>query len=416
METLTSTEIIQNDTSEKNQNNFLYLLSSCTLSNLSDGMSLAFLPLISIAIATNPVTISSVDAIRQLPILLFAIPAGIMIDKVNRATAIFLLNILRFLSLLWFAYILNENSATIVHLFLLALILGSIEAINDVALPTVLPLIVKKEDLSRYNGIISSSETTANYFIGRSLGSTVSAISSNSAAVFLSAILYILSSISIFPLIKKCNVKKDETTRESLNSLIRNGFKYVFMDKKLRYLAFMGIFGNAAFGAIFATLILFITKVIKAPTWAFGPIQGAFAVGSIILGLKVNLIIKKLGMWKALLISVSIIPASFFINILLPYWPIAIVSSFLNGASAVVWNNVSISYRQSTTPDYLLGRTTATFRLLSWGSMPVGSFLGGIIINFSGYTSPYYLGTFLAILNIPFAVILWKDSLKKENS
>lgn len=56
------------------------------------------------------------------------------------------------------------NSLTILSLVTFALLVGSIEAIHDVAAPSILPEIVAKDDLTKSNGILSSTETTANYF------------------------------------------------------------------------------------------------------------------------------------------------------------------------------------------------------------------------------------------------------------
>jgi MFS family permease len=49
------------------------------------------------------------------------------------------------------------------------------------------------------------------------------------------------------------------------------------------------------------------------------------------------------------------------------------------GAGVVLWNVVVVSFRQRVTPDHLLGRVNAGFRLLAWGTMPLGAALGGVL-------------------------------------
>lgn len=389
---------------------FHWLLSSCALANMSDGMSLAFLPLIATSLTTVPSQVSMLEGFRQFPLLILALPAGLLVDKFNRVWAIIFLNIMRSIALLILFIMFFTENINIFNLSILVFFLGSIEAIHDVAMPTVLPGIEKKENLAKCNGKLSSTETAANYFVGRSLGSMIASLVSNAAAVLVSSLFYLLTSMFMIPLVKEVSTSQVMPHRTSIMRTICDGFSYVYNDKNLRYLAIMGVFGNAAFGAIFATLVLYVTKIILVPTWFFGPIQASFAIGSIFSGFLASRIIDRLGTWKALIFSVSIIPFAFLLTPIFPFWITLVLTSFINGASAVVWNTISMSYRQETTPEHLLGRATAVFRLISWGSMPLGSFLGGPIVENFGYSSPYYFGAALAALNIPYAIILRRNN------
>src|SRR5690606_16805372 len=46
---------------------------------------------------------------------------------------------------------------------------------------------------------------------------------------------------------------------------------------------------------------------------------------------------------------------------------------FVGGAGIVLWNVVAVSLRQRITPDRLLGRVNSGYRLLAWGTMPLGA-------------------------------------------
>ena len=51
--------------------------------------------------------------------------------------------------------------------------------------------------------------------------------------------------------------------------------------------------------------------------------------------------------------------------------------------SGLVWNTVSVSYRQRHIPDALLGRVNSLYRLMAWGMMPVGLLVSGVIVRVS---------------------------------
>jgi Transmembrane secretion effector len=50
----------------------------------------------------------------------------------------------------------------------------------------------------------------------------------------------------------------------------------------------------------------------------------------------------------------------------------------------VLWNVVTVSLRQRISPDHLLGRVNAGYRLVGWGTMPLGALLGGLVAETLG--------------------------------
>jgi len=67
--------------------------------------------------------------------------------------------------------------------------------------------------------------------------------------------------------------------------------------------------------------------------------------------------------------------------------------------TGILWNTVSVSYRQRTIPDRLLGRVNSLYRLLAWGMMPVGLLASGLAVRVAAtmmergpaLTAPFWL-------------------------
>ena len=76
------------------------------------------------------------------------------------------------------------------------------------------------------------------------------------------------------------------------------------------------------------------------------------------------------------------------------------VSWLATGAAIVLWNVVTVSLRQRITPDRLLGRMNASYRLVGWGTMPLGALLGGILAEALGLR-----GAFLAAAVVTLATL-----------
>ena len=65
-----------------------------------------------------------------------------------------------------------------------------------------------------------------------------------------------------------------------------------------------------------------------------------------------------------------------------------------------------MSFRQHVTPDHLLGRVNSTYRLLAWGTMPLGALLGGLVGQALGLRAVFVVAGGLALsLLIPNVVI-----------
>jgi MFS family permease len=78
---------------------------------------------------------------------------------------------------------------------------------------------------------------------------------------------------------------------------------------------------------------------------------------------------------------------------------LANVAAFI-GASfgSVVWNVITVSLRQRITPDRLLGRMNSAYRMLGWGTMPLGAALGGAIAEVWGLRPTFVVA---ALLHVP---------------
>ena len=85
--------------------------------------------------------------------------------------------------------------------------------------------------------------------------------------------------------------------------------------------------------------------------------------------------------------------------------PFVTTSSVANAAAiigaafgAVVWNVITVSLRQRITPDHLLGRMNSAYRLLGWGTMPLGALLGGVVAETVGVRPTFLVA---ALLHLP---------------
>jgi hypothetical protein len=76
--------------------------------------------------------------------------------------------------------------------------------------------------------------------------------------------------------------------------------------------------------------------------------------------------------------------ASVFTNLIIGFathWSIVFVMFAIFSFSAVLWNVITVSLRQTIIPDELLGRVNSVYRFFAWGMMPIGLAIGGILVS-----------------------------------
>jgi MFS family permease len=70
---------------------------------------------------------------------------------------------------------------------------------------------------------------------------------------------------------------------------------------------------------------------------------------------------------------------------------------FAGGVTIMLGNIAMVSFRQRVTPDHLLGRVNSTFRLVAWGTRPLGAAAGGALGQWFGVRSVFAVMGLLAV-------------------
>jgi MFS family permease len=91
----------------------------------------------------------------------------------------------------------------------------------------------------------------------------------------------------------------------------------------------------------------------------------------------------------------SLTALAFFVHT----WYIFYLLVFLEVFFSVMWNIVTVTFRQTIIPTEILGRVNSGYRFFGWGSMPLGSIVGGQLVNIL----QHHISRALA-LRIPFLV------------
>ena len=372
---------------------FARFVAASGLTNLADGIAVVVWAWVATILTRDAFLIALMPVALRLPWFLFALPAGIAADRVDRRKLILAMDVLRAGAFALAAVAVfaasplppaPEGGTSVPWLFAMlffcALAVGTAEVFRDNAAQTVMPTIVPHEQLERANGRLWSVELIGNELLGPALGAFLIAASvwspfALNAGAFAAAAL-LLSSL-------QGDFRPPPREKAHWSVELKEGISFVRASPVLAALAWITGFWNLLWMMVTVALVLHVQENLGLGAPAYGLILSAGAVGGIIGSLAGEHVVARLGPARTaqstlfgIVIAIPIIAVS-------PNgWWIAGVLMLLQ-ISGMIWNTVTVTYRQRVTPNALMGRMNSVYRLLAWGMMPIGLLLSGGLINFA---------------------------------
>jgi len=376
---------------------FWRLWTSAGLSDLADGIVKVALPLVAIGFTRSPALIAGLAFAFTLPWLLFALPAGALADRLDRRRAMLGANLVRasLLTVLVVAVVLH--AASIWALYVVALCVGTAETLYDTSAQSILPQLVGREQLSRANARLFAAQLTASEFAGPPVAAVLVAAGATAAFVTpLGLWIVALGALLLVP----GSFRMERERRTTMRSDIVEGLRFLWHQRILRTFAIMvGVF-NFTTNAIFAIFVLYAVgpaSAIGLSTQGYGLLLTTTAAGSLAGSLIAERTERMLG--RARTIAVTSLVGALLVGVpAVTANPFAIGAVFfVGGAGVVISNVVMVSLRQRITPGRLLGRLNSCYRLVGWGTKPLGAAAGGLLAQFLGLRAVFAVMGLLAL-------------------
>ena len=430
--------------SEQLGKNYWRLWSAHATSNLGDGLASVAFPWLASAVTREPFLIALIAVMSRLPWLVFTLPAGVITDRYDRKKIIVLMNLSQgFLALLLAILVFfNRNSFPNLNLLsesasfqtnyplyfallAISLLFGFTEVLRDNAGQTFLPSIVRKEQLESANGKLWSAEYVMNSFVGPPLASFLLGVAIflpffiHSSTFFIAAAL-----VGLISRIVQTEVSESQSPI-NFRSEIKEGVEWLWRHDLLRPMAIILGSMNLVGALIAATFILFAQEILKTSVFEFAVLGTAGAIGGTLGGVLGPRISKRLGSGRSLWLTLVAIPTTGLVIGLSSNWVVAWAMILCATIFAVLWNVITVSLRQSIIPAALLGRVNSVYRFFAWGSMPIGTLIGGAIVsvteNFASrelaLRMPYFVSLILGLIIFLFAVpLLTTEKIEKARS
>jgi len=405
---------------------YIKLWTATAISNLGDGITMVAYPWLASAVTRSPILIASAGFASRLPWLIFTLHAGVLTDRFDRRKLIVGMDFLRgvLTVIVGLVVYLNQDSLPSLNdlsqltdlatnwplyftLLFTSFLFGLAEVLRDNSAQTLLPSVVNKENLEKANSRMWSAEALTNSFIGPPIGSLLIGIAIFlpfffDAASFFIAVALIASLTGTFKPIAS------DSPREKINFKveIKEGFSWLWAHPLLRPMAIILGCMNGIGTMVGAVFILFAQEVLHTSVFAFALLGTAGAVGGTIGGILAPKISSKFGSGPSLALALGGAPIGSLIVGFTTSWQVVWVVVVFESFVGILWNTITVSLRQSIIPTNLLGRVNSVYRFFAWGSIPIGMFLGGALVNGIAHfdsretalRAPYFIAFVLGLL------------------
>ena len=390
---------------------FNRIWSASMMSNLADGLLKTAAPLLAATLTQDPILISGMAALVMLPWLLFAIPVGGMVDRVNRRLALASANAARFLVTGILAFAIATDSLNIWGLYAAAFMIGICEVVYDTTTQSMIPQVLESKNFEKGNARLQISETVIAEFLGAPLSGVLYALVAflpfvfNSVAFAAAAILVLLVPKSFATTLKAKPDLDSEAEKTGFWKDIRFGIEYLWRDKRLMRLVITTAFIGLCFALATSTMVLFVLNEMKVTEAAFGFVMLSMGIGAILGGIFAPAASKKFGRGTIMAVASLGMTSMIFLGGFAPNITFLMTTFFIGGICNTSWNLLVMSSYHAMIPNHLFGRIHGTRRTLVWGMMPIGSLIGGALAVY-GLRVPFFVGgglsTILAILSYRF--------------
>ncbi len=368
-----------------------------TVSQFGAQITLVAFPLTAVLILhASALQMGVLEALGMAPFLLAGLPVGVLVDRGRRRPLLILADTVRLLLVgavpaLYLAHALHAMWV----LDAVQFVAGGMTVLFDVAYQSYLPAVVGRETLVEGNSRLEASRAVAQV-AGPSVGGALVAALTAPVALAANAATYLVSVVSLSA------IRTEEPTPPPAPHLgmrrqIGEGLALVVKNPVLGSIA--GSTGTANFfsSVMMAVYVLYAVRDLHLTPAAIGLLYGLGSVGGVAAALMASRAALRLGLGRTLLAFITLSAAAELLVPLAPARPGAafgmlVAALFFVGMGGTVYNINQVSLRQAITPGAWLGRMNASMRFLVWGTMPLGSLLGGALGAVLGLKGALWVG------------------------
>ena len=352
--------------------NFALFWTGQLVSGTGTWMQMVAMAWLVLDISRSPATLGWVTTLQFLPVLLFALPAGVLADRVPKRGLLIATQTLAAVQALVLGVLATIGTPQIWQLALLGFTLG---VSNAFTYPTQQAFVSEMVDppLVPQAVALNSVQFNLTRMVGTALGGLAIAHFASGAVFFVNAASFLASLGAL--LMMRPRELRTSAAQPAHRGAMREGVRYAVRTPAVLFvLGTLAVVGTLGFNWPVAAPLL-ARDVLDVQAVGFGALMAAFGAGALLAGL--GLVVIGVGNDRRLVgAGVGLGMVLVLLGVSHSY-PLSLALMGLAGLSGTVFTTTANTRLQLLSPDRLRGRVMSLFVLLMAGSTPIGASLLG---------------------------------------
>jgi MFS family permease len=375
-----------------------------TVSLFGDQVTLIALPLAAVLVLhADAAEMGYLTAAALIPHLLFSLPAGAWLERVERRRWLMIwtdVGRAGLLASIPIAYALD--SLTFAQLYAVAFLTGTLAVVFDIAYMTLYVAVTRREDYVEANSLLNGSRAFS-YVAGPSLGGILVQALSAPAALLADAFSFLGSALFLGRI--RATEPPLEPAEGSAFAQVKEGMRFIFGHSILRpsliSVAILNFF-NFIFAALF---ILYATRELHVRSGTLGIVLGAGAIGGLLGAALAGRVSRRIGIGPSYVLGMVLFPAPLLL-VPLAGGPKSVIlamlftAEFLSGIGVMILDINAGAIITAFTPDRLRSRATGALRFVNYGVRPLGALAGGALGSAFGLRPTLWFAAAAGVLGV----------------
>jgi len=280
---------------------FVKLWTGQSISEVGSQVSQLALPwLAAVGLHASPFQFSLLGVLGFMPFILFALPAGVWVDRLRRRYILIAGDAARAVLLIIIPILWATHELRIWHLLVLQFVIGVFTVFFDVAYQSYLPALVEREHLIDGNSKIQLTASIAQVG-GPNLSGVLIAAITAPYAIVVDAVSFIVSSVFMISMRHREEPPKYDVSnpRPKMWPQVKEGLDWVVKHPWLRAIAACTATSNFFSSTLFAIMLLYMVRFLHLSAYEVAAVFAVGSAGSIVA----SLVTGRLNKWQPIVLS-----------------------------------------------------------------------------------------------------------------
>ncbi|MFK0050276.1 MFS transporter [Streptomyces sp. NPDC090741] len=342
------------------------------------------------------------QTLYMAPFFLLPLFAGVWLDRRPARPVMIAADLARFALVLAVPVLALLGGLALWHVWLIALLGGSLSAVYDIAATAYLPRLLPAAQLPAANSLVTANQAVGGT-AGPGLAGWLAALFGPAATLVFDALSY-LASASALMLVRHREKTVRSAAPRDLRRELGEGLRSVLDNPPLRAVAVHAGIYNAGIALLNLAFLMRFVRELGHDSADFGLVMVVGGLGAVAGALTAPQLVRRLGFGPAFLTVLAFSTAPYLLLLTADGGgadlPVSALAYLLGTGGASAGSVIAVTMRQRLTAPHLYARMTATYRLISFGMLTLGTTCAGLLTQYAGARTALAVAPVLLLLSV----------------